>query len=76
MPQVDAIYAASAAVAPRRASKSASTSGIASVAYMPTDLKRCLHHDRERWRRDGLCSKAEASQLVAAVQTAIKALES
>lgn len=33
------------------------------------------HHDAERWQRDGPRSEAEASQLVAAVQTALKALE-
>ena len=54
---------------------------------MPTELKDRLHvlrkwsnaarhDDAARWRREGPSSKAEASQLVAAVQTAIEALES
>ena len=34
------------------------------------------HHDAARWRCEGPRSEAEASQLVAAVQTAIEALES
>ena len=54
---------------------------------MPTELKDRLHvlrvwanaarhHDAARWRCEGPRSEAEASQLVAAVQAAIEALES
>ena len=84
MPRVDAIYAASAAVAPesfeerinfwhRECGMRSEVKGRLHRLRVWANAAR--HHDAERWRRDGPRSEAEASQLVAAVQTAIKALE-
>ena len=85
MPRLDAVYAASAAVAPE--SFEERINFWHRECGMPTELKDQLHvlriwanaarhHDAARWRSDGPRSEAEASQLVAAVQTAIEALES
>ena len=84
MPRVDAIYAASAAAAPE--SFEERINFWHRECGMRSEIKGRLHrlrvwanaarhHDAERWRRDGPRSEAEASQLVAAVQTALKALE-
>ena len=85
VPRLDAVYTASAAVAPE--SFQDRINFWHRECGMPTELKDRLHvlrvwanaarhHDAARWRREGPSSKAEASQLVAAVQTAIEALES
>ena len=84
MPRVDAIYAASAAVAPesfeerinfwhRECGMRPEVKGRLHVLRVWANAAR--HHDAERWRRDGPRSEAEALQLVAAVQTALEALE-
>ena len=84
MPRVDAIYAASAAVAPesfeerinfwhRECGMRSEVRGRLHRLRVWANAAR--HHDAERWMRDGPRSEAEASQLVAAVQTAIKALD-
>ena len=85
MPRLDAVYTASAAVAPE--SFQDRINFWHRECGMPTELKDRLHvlrvwanaarhHDAARWRCEGPRSEAEASQLVAAVQTAIEALES
>ena len=85
VPRLDAVYAASAAVAPE--SFQDRINFWHRECGMPTELKDRLHvlrvwanaarhHDAARWRCEGPRSEAEASQLVAAVQTAIEALES
>ena len=85
VPRLDAVYAASAAVAPE--SFQDRINFWHCECGMPTELKDRLHmlrvwanaarhHDAARWRCEGPRSEAEASQLVAAVQTAIEALES
>ena len=85
VPRLDAVYSASAAVAPE--SFQDRINFWHRECGMPTELKDRLHvlrvwanaarhHDAARWRCEGPRSEAEASQLVAAVQTAIEALES
>ena len=85
VPRLDAVYSASAAVAPE--SFQDRINFWHCECGMPTELKDRLHvlrvwanaarhHDAARWRCEGPRSEAEASQLVAAVQTAIEALES
>ena len=85
VPRLDAVYTASAAVAPE--SFQDRINFWHRECSMPTELKDRLHvlrvwanaarhHDAARWRCEGPRSEAEASQLVAAVQTAIEALES
>ena len=85
VPRLDAVYTASAAVAPE--SFQDRINFWHRECGMPTELKDRLHvlrvwanaarhHDAARWRCEGPRSEAEASQLVAAVQTAIEALES
>ena len=85
VPRLDAVYTASAAVAPE--SFQDRINFWHRECGMPTELKDRLHvlrvwanaarhHDATRWRCEGPRSEAEASQLVAAVQTAIEALES
>ena len=83
--RLDSVYSASAAVAPE--SFQDRINFWHRECGMPTELKDCLHvlrvwanaarhHDAARWRCEGPRSEAEASRLVAAVQTAIEALES
>ena len=83
MPQLDAIYAKSAAVAPEGFEDRINF--WHRECGMPSELRGRLHslrvwsnaarhHDAERWRRDGPRSEAEASQLLAAVGTALQAL--
>ena len=85
VPRLDAVYTASAAVAPE--SFQDRINFWHRECGMPTELKDRLHvlrvwanaarhHDAARWRCEGPRSEAEASQLVAAVQTAIEVLES
>ena len=85
VPRLDAVYTASAAVAPE--SFQDRINFWHRECGMPTELKDRLHmlrvwanaarhHDAARWRCEGPRSEAEASQLVAAVQAAIEALES
>ena len=85
VPRLDAVYTASAAMAPE--SFQDRVNFWHRECGMPTELKDRLHvlrvwanaarhHDAARWRCEGPRSEAEASQLVAAVQTAIEALES
>ena len=85
VPRLDAVYSASAAVASE--SFQDRINFWHRECGMPTELKDRLHvlrvwanaarhHDAARWRCEGPRSEAEASQLVAAVQTAIEALES
>ena len=85
VPRLDAVYTASAAVAPE--SFQDRINFWHRECGMPTELKDRLHvlrvwanaarhHDVARWRCEGPRSEAEASQLVAAVQTAIEVLES
>ena len=85
VPRLDAVYTASAAAAPE--SFQDRINFWHRECGMPTELKDRLHvlrvwanaarhHDAARWRCEGPRSEAEASQLVAAVQTAIEALES
>ena len=85
MPRLDAVYTASAAVAPE--SFQDRINFWHRECGMPTELKDRLHvlrvwanaarhHDAARWRCEGPRGEAEASQLVAAVQAAIEALES
>ena len=84
VPRLDAVYSASAAVAPE--SFQDRINFWHRECGMPTELKDRLHvlrvwanaarhHDAARWRCEGPRSEAEASQLVAAVQAAIEALE-
>ena len=83
--RLNAVYTASAAVAPE--SFEDRINFWHRECGMPTELKDRLHvlrvwanaarhHDAARWRCEGPRSEAEASQLVAAVQAAIEALES
>ena len=83
--RLNAVYTASAAMAPE--SFEDRINFWHRKCGMPTELKDRLHvlrkwsnaarhHDAARWRCEGPRSEAEASQLVAAVQTAIEALES
>ena len=83
--RLNAVYTASAAVAPE--SFEDRINFWHRECGMPTELKDHLHvlrklsnaarhHDAARWRCEGPSSEAEARQLVAAVQTAIEALES
>ena len=83
--RLNAVYTASAAVAPESFEDRINFWHL--ECGMPTELKDRLHvlrkwsnaarhDDAARWRREGPRSEAEASQLVAAVQTAIEALES
>ena len=83
--RLNAVYTASAAVAPE--SFEDRINFWHRECGMPTELKDRLHvlrkwsnaarhDDAARWRREGPSSEAEASELVAAVQTAIEALES
>ena len=83
MPRLDAIYATSAAVAPEGFEERINFWHIA--CGMPSELRGRLHllrvwanaarhHDAERWRRDGPRSEAAASQLLAAVETALGVL--
>ena len=85
VPRLDAVYSASAAVAPE--SFQDRINFWHRECGMPTELKDRLHvlrkwsnaarhDDAARWRREGPRSEAQASQLVTAVQTAIEALES
>ena len=82
--RLNAVYTASAAVAPE--SFEDRINFWHRECGMPTELKDRLHvlrkwsnaarhDDAARWRCEGPSSEAEASQLVAAVQTAIEALE-
>jgi ankyrin repeat protein/serine/threonine protein kinase len=84
MSRLDAIYAARAAKAPEGFEERINY--WHRECGMRTDLKDRLHSlriwanaarhlDDDRWRRDGPCNEAEASQLVSAVKTAIEALE-
>ena len=85
VPRLDAVYAARAAEAPEGFEERINF--WHRECGMPTELKDRLHvlrvwanaarhHDAARWRCEGPRSEAEASQLVAAVQTAIEVLES
>ena len=83
--RLNAVYVASAAVAPE--SFEDRINFWHRECGVPTELKDHLHmlrkwsnaarhDDAARWRCEGPRSEAQASQLVAAVQTAIEALES
>ena len=85
VPRLDAVYAASAAVAPE--SFQDRINFWHRECGMPTELKDRLHvlrkwsnaarhDDAARWRREGPRSEAQALELSTAVQTAIEALES
>ena len=83
LPRLDAAYAASAAEAPEGFEDRINF--WHRECGMPSELRGHLHslrvwsnaarhHDAERWQRDGPRSEAEASQLLAAVGTALEAL--
>ena len=84
MPQLDSVYAARAAEAPKEFKERieywqhecAMSSGLAArLQKLRIWANAVRHHDDERWQRDGPADEVEASQLVTEVQSLIERLK-